>query len=168
MIQDVTQDMRRGKILSVCTCSEQKSEQKNVTPETTHPTPKTSWPIFLCLCLFVLAGCNHNALSKNSPTPGDIATGVASLTFFNFPHTGKLAHDHIVSWFTGRNCSTLSLEQTGVWCPETIELVEDDVYCYRTLAGVDCHRHPDPYRNGHRALKSPPPQRRIEQDIWLR
>lgn len=71
--------------------------------------------------------------------------------------TKKTLVDHVVSGITGEDCSVISLEQTGHYCPEQVEVVRSDVYCYRTLAAVDCHHLPDPYRNGYTALASPPP-----------
>jgi len=111
-------------------------------------------------------GCNHTVSGEEPVAAADVVNGVASLTYFSFAPSGKLASDHILSWTTGRECSVLSLEQTGVLCPAKVSLVEPDVYCYRTLAGVDCHRSPDPYRNGHQALATPRPERVIRKDTW--
>lgn len=71
--------------------------------------------------------------------------------------TKKTLVDHVVSGITGEDCSVISLEQTGEYCPDKVEVVRSDVYCYRTLAAVDCHYLPDPYKNGHTALASPAP-----------
>lgn len=94
----------------------------------------------------VLGGCSDGGLA---------ATGVAST--YVLSNTGKLPTDHLVSAVTGRDCSVLALEKTGYYCPPKIVVDRSGLYCYRTLAGVDCHESPDPYRNGHLALATPAP-----------
>lgn len=74
--------------------------------------------------------------------------------------TKKTVSDHIVSAVVGRDCSIISLQETGAYCPEQVVVDRSDVYCYRTLAGVDCHTLPDPYKNSRTALASPPPVRK--------
>jgi hypothetical protein len=54
-------------------------------------------------------------------------------------------------------CSLVTLAETGRYCPERIVVDRSNLYCYRTLADVDCHHLPDPYKNGHVSLASPPP-----------
>ena len=71
--------------------------------------------------------------------------------------TKKTIGDHLVSAATGRDCSIISFEQTGDYCPDKVVIDRSRIYCYRTLADVDCHHIPDPYRNGNTALASPPP-----------
>lgn len=71
--------------------------------------------------------------------------------------TKKTIGDHVVSAATGRDCSVISFEQTGDYCPDKVVVDRSRVYCYRTLADVECHHIPDPYRNGNTALASPPP-----------
>lgn len=75
--------------------------------------------------------------------------------------TKKTIGDHIVSAATGRDCSILSFEKDGDYCPDKVEVDRSRLYCYRTLADVECHHIPDPYRNGNTALASPPPDVRI-------
>lgn len=75
--------------------------------------------------------------------------------------TKKTLADHLVSAATGEDCSTLSFTNTGTYCPEKVVVDRSRVYCYRTLADVDCHHIPDPYKNGNTALASPAPDRRV-------
>ncbi|RUQ70848.1 hypothetical protein [Azospirillum doebereinerae] len=75
--------------------------------------------------------------------------------------TKKTVGDHIVSAATGRDCSIISFSESGDYCPDKVVVDRSRVYCYRTLADVECHHIPDPYRNGHMALASPPPDIRV-------
>ncbi|WP_255542573.1 hypothetical protein [Azospirillum sp. INR13] len=93
-----------------------------------------------------LAGCT---------SPLGLAVAGADVVTLNA--TKKTIGDHLVSAATGRDCSIISFEQSGDYCPDKVEVDRSRVYCYRTLADVECHHIPDPYRNGNTALASPPP-----------
>lgn len=93
-----------------------------------------------------LAGCT---------SPLGLAVAGADVVTLN--STKKTIGDHIVSAATGRDCSILSFEKDGDYCPDKVEVDRSRLYCYRTLADVECHHIPDPYRNGNTALASPPP-----------
>jgi len=97
-----------------------------------------------------------------------LGVAVTATEFGSLNTTKKTLGDHVVSGVTGRNCSVISLEETGQYCPEEVVVDRSNVYCYRTLADVNCHYIPDPYKNGHTALASPPPVRKpIEQKGWF-
>ncbi|HEY0834903.1 MAG TPA: hypothetical protein VGE72_13420 [Azospirillum sp.] len=108
-------------------------------------------------------------LSACWTTPmGAAQVGLAAVEFGSLNTTKKTLGDHLVSGVTGRNCSWIKLEETGQYCPEEVVVDRSNVYCYRTLADVNCHYIPDPYKNGHTALASPPPVRKpIEQKGWF-
>ncbi|HYD64878.1 hypothetical protein [Azospirillum sp.] len=98
--------------------------------------------------------------------PLGVATTAADFGSLNT--TKKTLGDHVVSGVTGRDCSILSLEESGQYCPERVVVDRSNVYCYRTLADVNCHYIPDPYKNGHTALASPPPVRKpIQEKGWF-
>ena len=100
----------------------------------------------LAMSAWALAGCT---------SPLGLAAAGADVVTLNA--TKKTIGDHIVSAATGRDCSILSFEKDGDYCPDKVEVDRSRVYCYRTLADVECHHIPDPYRNGNTALASPPP-----------
>lgn len=102
--------------------------------------------IALAGAVMALAGCT---------SPLGLAAAGADVVTLNA--TKKTIGDHVVSAATGRDCSIISFEQTGDYCPDKVVIDRSRVYCYRTLADVDCHHIPDPYRNGSAALASPPP-----------
>ncbi len=106
-----------------------------------------SWlAIAVAAQVMALAGCT---------SPLGLAAAGADVVTLNA--TKKTIGDHLVSAATGRDCSIISFEKTGDYCPDKVEVDRSRVYCYRTLADVECHHIPDPYRNGNTALASPPP-----------
>ena len=100
----------------------------------------------LAISAWALAGCT---------SPLGLAAAGADVVTLNA--TKKTIGDHIVSAATGRDCSILSFEKDGDYCPDKVEVDRSRLYCYRTLADVECHHIPDPDRNGNTALASPPP-----------
>lgn len=91
----------------------------------------------------------------NAATVAGAGVSLASLTT-----TKKTLTDHVASAITGRDCSTISLSDTGEYCPEQVVVDRSNLYCFKTLAEVQCHTLPDPYKNGTTALASPPPIRK--------
>lgn len=90
----------------------------------------------------------------------EVAVVSAAAGLATFTSTKKTMTDHVVSAATGRDCSLISWTETGVYCPEQVVVDRSNLYCYRTLGGVDCHNLPDPYKNSQTALASPPPLRK--------
>ncbi|HYD31532.1 MAG TPA: hypothetical protein VEB64_11840 [Azospirillaceae bacterium] len=89
--------------------------------------------------------------------PEVVAATGTMMTLASLNLTKKLVADHAVSAATGRDCSLISLEKTGDYCPPPPKPIDrSKVYCYRTIADVDCHTIPDPYRNGARPVADPP------------
>lgn len=105
--------------------------------------------VALLVAVLPLGGCFV------ASTPFTVASTGADLVSLNA--TKKTLVDHVASAATGRDCSSISLSETGHYCPEKVMVDRSKVYCYRTLADVDCHHIPDPYKNGYTALASPPP-----------
>ena len=59
--------------------------------------------------------------------------------------TGKTISDHIVSFATGKNCSTVRKNTGKHYCEEDEVAVPDEVYCYNTLGEVSCYSEPRPH-----------------------
>lgn len=95
----------------------------------------------------VLGGC--------APVVGTIA----AVDFASLNSTDKTLVDHAVSGATGDDCSLISLTQTGTYCPERVRVDRSELYCYRSLADIDCHPVPEPYRTHRNTVGSPPPVR---------
>jgi len=61
--------------------------------------------------------------------------------------SGKTASDHVVSLFSGKDCSVAHSEQGRAYCSEDeIQQPQPTLYCYKTLAAVTCYTKPDPSR----------------------
>ena len=61
--------------------------------------------------------------------------------------TDKTIGDHIVSWASGKDCSSVRWEQGKTYCKEDELHVEPAVFCYKTLGDSVCYDRPDPYHN---------------------
>lgn len=73
--------------------------------------------------------------------------------------TDKTPSDHVVSWATGEDCSSVEYSKGRDYCEDTNRAAtEADTalygpsgnylgmgpFCYRTLGAVNCYNHPDP------------------------
>jgi hypothetical protein len=90
-------------------------------------------------------------------TPAAVTVAGTGADLVSLTSTKKTLGDHVASAATGKDCSSVTFSETGHYCPEKVVVDRSKVYCYRTLADVDCHHIPDPYKNGYTALASPPP-----------
>ncbi len=61
--------------------------------------------------------------------------------------TDKTLADHVVSWASGKDCSSVRWELGRTYCKEDEPRPVAHVYCYRTLGDVTCYDRPDPYGN---------------------
>jgi len=61
--------------------------------------------------------------------------------------TDKTLADHLVSYQTGKNCSTVRTEQGRTYCVEDEPNPVATVHCYPTLGDVTCYAEPEPARN---------------------
>lgn len=97
------------------------------------------------IAVMLLGGCG-----------GEVGLALAGASAVSFATTDKFLSDHAVSLATGKDCSSLQLEQTGQFCrtPEEIaaaRLAEEErrlaanpeMYCYRTLGDITCYEERD-------------------------
>ena len=66
--------------------------------------------------------------------------------------TDKTVVDHIVSFSSGKNCSSVRREQGLHYCEEDEPAIKPEVYCYNTLGTVTCYDRPDPHAGGYRKV----------------
>jgi len=92
------------------------------------------------LCFAALGGCGPLAMS-GVPFLGQ----ADALTVVG---TDKTIVDHLVSFKSGKNCSTVRRELGLHYCEEDEPDVNPRVYCYNTLGRVTCYDRPDPHANG--------------------
>lgn len=66
----------------------------------------------------------------------------------------KLPTDFVAEAVTGQDCSYIRhLEDKGPLCrPKQRQVIERPVYCYKTLADVECYAERDPYGIGQRTV----------------
>lgn len=98
-------------------------------------------------CLFLLGGCVGYG----------IAEGVSVMS------TEKSLGDHAVSLYSGKNCSSVRLEQGVTYCAEDEVQPNYPLYCYRSIGTVTCYDRPNPNHsrsqrvgeNDHNYVKKP-------------
>ena len=92
-----------------------------------------------CAVMLGLAGC------ESLPGYGE-AEAVSLMA------TKKTLTDNVVSYYSGKDCSTLRKEQGLAYCKEDQVIPKANVYCYQTLGSVTCYDRPDPYDPRRREL----------------
>ncbi|WP_207478862.1 hypothetical protein [Arenibaculum pallidiluteum] len=94
----------------------------------------------LALCAgLLLAGCSDAVAPLPAVTAADIGVLIA---------TDKTITDHAVSYYRDQDCRTTTYLETGRYCqpyPEPVTVTREAIYCYRTLADVECYPAPNPY-----------------------
>lgn len=117
-------------------------------------------PAFLPCLLIVGAALASLTACAPVPTaiamfpPALVATDTVSMSL-----TGKTPIDGAYSFFSGRDCSTLRAMDGDFYCREVLPdntTVETKLYCYRSLADIECYATPQPYRQNR--LVAPPNQ----------
>ena len=99
--------------------------------------------------LLLLAGCAGSGF-----VPGAAQIEGVSVIATQRPFT-----DHVVSFFSGKNCSTIRREKGQTYCEEDeLQSGAPKVYCYRALGGVTCYDRPDPFDGlSYKTLEETPP-----------
>lgn len=72
---------------------------------------------------------------------------MASVQLASLINTDKSVTDHLVSYVTGQNCSSVNLGESGTYCLDPLAALplEAPRYCYRSLGEVTCYDRPNPY-----------------------
>ncbi len=79
-------------------------------------------------------------------------TGYGAAEGISIMSTKKSLSDHVVSIYSGKDCSTLRIERGDTYCVEDEVEPKVLVYCYRTLGRVTCYDRPDPHKGRHRRV----------------
>ena len=66
--------------------------------------------------------------------------------------TGKPLSDHVVSYMSGKNCSTVRSNTGRSYCEENEANSQPKVWCYRTIGQAVCYDRPDPYQGTQRKM----------------
>lgn len=74
-----------------------------------------------------------------------------NLEVLSLINTRKTIVDHIATWVTGRDCSTVRAQRDGAYCVDwpSDPVPPQQVYCYSTLARPTCYAHPYNEGNDH-------------------
>ncbi len=69
--------------------------------------------------------------------------------------TKKTIMDHVVSFATDQDCSTIAYERDEPYCtdPNAPLPVQPVYHCYRSLGSISCYETVDPFANGHREVR---------------
>lgn len=89
--------------------------------------------------LLVLTGCS---LAASAPSAVPPLAGFEGLSVIG---TQKTLTDHLVSFSTGKDCSTIRKERGMTYCVEDEVTTPEEVYCYNTLGAINCYAQPQPY-----------------------
>lgn len=97
-----------------------------------------------CAAVLTLCGC------KGIEATGDALAGPPLASFVvvdavSVINTQKTVDDHLVSLFTGKDCSTIRASKGGHYCvdqPQPGPTVVQTTYCYKSLANVTCYDTP--------------------------
>ena len=79
-----------------------------------------------------------------------IAPQAALLEGATIVGTDKTIGDHVVSFATGKNCSTVRKHLGKTYCEEDEVGHVDEVYCYHTLGRPTCYAVPSPNGESNR------------------
>lgn len=66
--------------------------------------------------------------------------------------TGKPLSDYVVSFASGKNCSTVRTNSGRTYCEEDEVNATPKVWCYRTIGRVSCYDRPDPHDGKQRKV----------------
>ncbi len=96
--------------------------------------------------LIVLSGVLFLSSCAALAPPIAAIEGVSAVT------TGKPLSDHIVSYSSGKNCSSVRSNTGRSYCEEEELNPTPKVFCYRTIGSVSCYNRPDPYHGNQRKV----------------
>lgn len=102
-------------------------------------------PAIAFVSLLLLSACsNFYSIAPRSliKTAGNLSIISSAVVMA----TDKTLSDHLMSWKTGKNCSTVRVEQGRTYCREDEPNPMPAVFCYPTLGDVMCYAQPDPTR----------------------
>jgi len=96
--------------------------------------------LFAAIVLISLAACNA------------LYTPIAAIEGASAVGTGKTFSDHLVSYASGKDCSTVRSNSGRTYCRENEPNPTAKVWCYRTLGKPVCYNRPDPFSGNQRKI----------------
>ena len=116
------------------------------------------WRIAVRMSVLSVVGLAASACSGGySSVPGMVAK--PAVTYFAVDTaltigTDKTIADHVTSYKTGKDCSTVRAEQGRTYCREDEPNPIGNQHCYKTLGDVMCYTVADPNRNPDARLEN--------------
>jgi hypothetical protein len=95
--------------------------------------------------VMALGGCDAFTFGGGTVAPVAFVEGASVVV------TDKTLGDHLVSMYSGKDCSTIRTSKGMRYCAEDEPAPPPQPYCYRTLGKVTCYDRPD-VRRGDRPL----------------
>jgi hypothetical protein len=111
---------------------------------------------FLLLSFLPLAGCG---MSDNLVAIVGVGANVASIAAIQ-----RSPADAVYSWWTGRDCSVVRLDEGKTYCRPVEPPPEPPVFCTRSLGSVDCWRDPTSMAGHPRGVADGPAGLTAEQE----
>ena len=104
--------------------------------------------------ILLLSGCgwvDQESFHTSGSPPGFGAT-LMNLEVLSVINTKKTLTDHVATWITGKDCSTIRAQREGAWCVDwpNPPAPPHQVYCYSSLARPSCYAQP--YNEGNDRL----------------
>lgn len=99
-----------------------------------------------------MGGCSAGVSPNAVPTVGGVTAPLAQFEIMSVVSSDKTIGDHIVSWTSGKDCSSVRVQLGQYYCKEDEPKDPPKPYCYRTMGRVDCYATPDPYAAGQQML----------------
>ena len=78
--------------------------------------------------------------------------GVAQVQGAFVVGTDKTIEDHLISYTSGKDCSSIRKEKGLTYCVEDEPNIVPNIYCYKTLAAVTCYDRPNPLGGRQRKI----------------
>lgn len=104
--------------------------------------------------ILLLSGCaffGRDGIESEVARVGD-ANMLLNLEVLSVINTKKTMGDHLATWITGKDCSTIRAQREGVWCVDWPgpPPPRQQVYCYASIARPSCYSQP--YNEGNDRL----------------
>jgi hypothetical protein len=104
--------------------------------------------------LLALPGCLWADQEMLYPVnePPALGPALVNLEVLSVINTKKTLGDHLATWVTGKDCSTIRAQREGAWCVDwpAPPAPPPQVYCYASLARPSCYAQP--YNEGNDRL----------------
>lgn len=112
------------------------------------------WRLAPLAGILLVAGCAWVDETGFNPgmSPPNAGPALLQLEIISLVNTHKTMGDHVMSWMSGRDCSTPRMERDGTYCTDRPgrPAPPQQVYCYGSLARPSCYAQP--YNEGNDRL----------------